>query len=38
LNILANILSATATNFAESATNACILYMWDEPVAPDEIL
>lgn len=38
MNILANILSATATNLAETATDACILYMWDEPVAPDEIL
>lgn len=38
MNILSNILSTTATNVAETATSACILYMWDEPVAPDEIL
>ena len=38
MNILADVLSSTATNVAETATEACILFMWDEPIAPDEIL
>lgn len=38
VNFLANLLSITTTNVANTATSECILYMWDEPTAPEEIL
>lgn len=38
MNILANLLSSTATNVANTATSTCLMYVWDEPTAPEEIL
>lgn len=38
MNIIANVLSDVASEVADTATSACLLFMWDEPVAPEEIL
>ncbi len=38
MNILANILSSTATNLANTSTSACAGFVWEEPVCPEEIL
>lgn len=38
MNIIANLLSNTATNVAENGSSACIGFVWEEAVCPEEIL
>ncbi|MCI8574915.1 MAG: cyclic lactone autoinducer peptide [Bacilli bacterium] len=38
MNFLANLLSDTASKVANTGSVACVGWIWEEPVCPEEIL
>lgn len=38
MNVLADVIADVATNVASTGSTECILFGWDEPECPQEIL